>query len=200
MTDADNRLARVVELIDRANAHDPNTEPVDGQDAPKEWIYGRRMSAALEKFAPDASEALKIAARAQHIERWTSPRTDYPEGKIGYHQWRNDLKKFHAQRAGELMAEVGYDETTIARTQFLIRKEKLKSDSETQALEDVVCLVFLEFYFEPFAAQHPDDKVIDILQKTWRKMSPAGHDAALALPLSQEAKALVGRALDGMVK
>ncbi|MCB9477933.1 MAG: DUF4202 domain-containing protein [Deltaproteobacteria bacterium] len=189
-------MESIFTLIDQANAKDPNVESVDGKDVPKEWIYGRRMSESLDNFAPDASEALKIAARAQHIERWTSPRADYPDGKVGYHQWRNELKKFHAERAGELMAEAGYDEATIARTQFLIRKEKLKSDPETQTLEDVVCLVFLEYYFEPFAAQHPDEKVIDILQKTWRKMSPAGHEAALRLPLSDKAKDLVGRALE----
>jgi hypothetical protein len=158
------------------------------------------MSRMLERFRPEASEALKIAARAQHIERWTSPRANYPEGRVGYLRWRTELKNYHAQRAGELMGQCGYGSEIIARVQSLVRKERLKYDDEAQALEDVICLVFLEDYFVDFAAKHAEEKVIDILRKTWAKMSKEGQAAALKLVLPPAALELLTRALRQPIK
>jgi Domain of unknown function (DUF4202) len=153
------------------------------------------MSGRLAQFAPEASEAVQLAVRAQHLERWKTARTTFPEGRKGYHEWRTALARFHAERAGEILRDVGYDEAFIARVQSMLRKERLKLDPDVQTLEDVACLVFLEFYFSGFGAKHDDEKVIDILRKTWRKMSPRGQQAALALPLTSAALALVQRAI-----
>ena len=193
------RFAQVIAAIDVANASDPDQVTVNGRREPSEIIYSRRMSAMLDRIFPDASEMLKIAARAQHIERWTSPRSSYPEGRIGYLRWRTDLQKYHAVRAGQLMSECGYDSESVARTQSLIRKERLKYDAEAQALEDVICLVFLEDYFADFAPKHDDVQVIDILRKTWIKMSPKGQSAALELELPRSAQELLDRALQSPI-
>lgn len=180
-TRAGDRLARVFAAIDAANAADPNRAPTPAGDQPAELVYGRRMSERLASLAPDASEPLQIAARAQHIERWTRPRRTYPDGRVGYLTWRRDLKDFHAQRVGEIMRACGYDDAAIARVGALVRKERLKVDAEAQTLEDVACLVFLEHYFGDFAPKIDDEKLADILAKTWEKMSAAGHAAALAM-------------------
>lgn len=188
-------LDRTLAAIDAANADDPNTESIDGKDVPKELIYGQRMSAVLDSFAPDASDALKIAARAQHIMRWKSPRDSYPMDRKGYLKWRHELYGLHAEWTAEIMRTEGWDDATIERVGVLLRKKGLKTDPETQTLEDVICLVFLEHYFLPFAAKHADEKVIDIVQKTWGKMSEAGHASALRLELPEKAASLVQRAL-----
>jgi hypothetical protein len=190
------RFDTAMARFDAANAADPNIEMFAGRTYPKELLYAQRMSAWLDKLAPDASEPLRLAARCQHIQRWTKPRRDYPMDRRGYLRWRTDLAKFHATTAGDILREVGYDDETIRRVQTLLRKEGLKRNAEVQCLEDVACLVFLESYFADFATQHQADKVIDIVQKTWKKMSPQGHEAALTLQLSSEAQALVGRALE----
>lgn len=194
----DPSFQRAIHLIDTANAADPHRETWRGEEHPKELLYSQRMSERLAVFLPDASEALRLAARAQHIRRWTHPRSAYPMDRAGYHRWRTELKLFHAQQAGDILEEVGYDDDTIDRVQSLILKKRMRTDPESQALEDVVCLVFLEHYFLDFAQQHPEEKVIDILRKTWGKMSEAGQRAALELPLVAEARALVERALAGV--
>lgn len=189
------KLQRALEAFDRANAADPHLELVDGQDVPKELIYGRRMSEWLERLYPGASEALRLAARCQHIERWVRPRETYSEGRVGYLTWRRDLKRYHADRAGEILSGLGYSDSVVARVQALVRKERLGQDEEAQILEDVVCVVFLAHYLADFAEKHRSDKVVEILRKTWAKMSPAGRDAARALPLAGEKKALLALAL-----
>lgn len=191
----DNRLERTLAAFDAANAGDPNREMDRGEAQPKEWLYGRRMSETLATFKPDASEALQLAARCQHIRRWESPRSDYPEGRAGYKKWRSQLALFHGRVAGEIMAENGYDDATIARVKDMLIKRNLKRDPEVQTLEDVICLVFLTYYLEDFAQKHDEDKLIDIIQKTWRKMSEEGHTAALKLPLSEPMSRLVKKAL-----
>ncbi len=191
-------LHQVLERVDAANSADPNTEYCSdtGVEAAKELLYGQRMSQCLSLYHPKASEHLQIAARAQHIERWRSPRNDYPEGRAGYKQWRSQLSLMHAARAAELMSEVGYGKQDCERVQFLIQKRQLRRDEETQALEDVICLVFLQYYFEDFAAKHPKQKIIDILQKTWQKMSSTGQKYALQLPLKDAQKTLISEALN----
>jgi len=191
------RFAEAIRLFDAANAEDPNQEPgPDGQPVPKELLYAQRMSACLARVAPDAPEAVQLAARAQHIRRSHIPRADFPLTRPGYHQWRNTLKKYHAELAGQLMQRAGYEERMITRVQELLQKLRLKDDPEVQLLEDVICLVFLEYYFLPFAAQHSEEKVIEIVQKTWPKMTERGHVLALQLPFSPDALALVTKALN----
>ena len=170
------RLHLVLDAIDRANAADPDRH----EGAPAAQLYGRRMSEELARQVPDAPQTLRIAARGQHIERWTIPRASYPEGRQGYLSWRRDLAAFHARRLGEIMAEAGYGEGEIARVGQLVRKQGIKRDAQVQALEDVIAMVFLRWYLPAFAAKHPEGKVADILAKTARKMSPAARDRALA--------------------
>lgn len=174
---------RAIELFDAANAADPNQEIVEGQKVPKELLYAQRMSEMLERFAPEASEAVRLAVRAQHIERWKTPRTNYPMDRHGYLQWRSGLYQYHAERAGQLMKEAGYDDEMIVRTQTVISKKGLKVNPETQLMEDIVNLVFMEHYMSPFASQHPEydeAKWIFIIRKTWAKMSDRAHEFALA--------------------
>ncbi len=189
------KIYKAFELFDEANKKDPNRETYLGKEYPKEVLYAIRMTEKLNEFAPDASEALKLTARAQHICRWEIPRESYEMNRVGYLKWRQDLKKFHAEKASKILEEVGYDSETIDKVKFLLEKKQLKRNEETQTLEDVICLVFLEFYFESFAKEHQEEKVVDILQKTWRKMSEKGQEVALGLPLSQKSRRLVERAL-----
>jgi Domain of unknown function (DUF4202) len=184
------RLQCALGAIDKANARDPHLEAGE----PAELVYGRRMSEALALFAPGGSEALKIAVRGQHIERWLSPRGAYPDGKAGYLAWRNAAKRGHAERVAGIMAACGFDEQTIARAGSLVRKERLRSDEEAQTLEDVACLVFLRYYAAGFAAKHPEAKVLDILAKTQRKMSARARDAAPDFGLPESVRALYERA------
>jgi Domain of unknown function (DUF4202) len=191
----DQRLTDVIAAIDGANAGDPNRIEVDGPLEPAELVYGRRMSETLARMAPNASEHLRIAARGQHIERWTLPRTSYPAGRAGYLKWRKDLQAFHARRIGEIMAAQGYGADDIARVGALIRKERLKSDAEAQLIEDVACIVFLEHYVADFLAKTDADKLADILAKTWNKMSPRGREEAGKLALPAPVKPLLEQGL-----
>jgi hypothetical protein len=184
------RLHYALGAIDAANARDPALEAGE----PAGLVYGRRMSEALAAFAPGASEALQIAVRGQHLERWLNPRKAFPEGRAGYFAWRNAAKKRHAKRLSEIMAACGYDDERIARAGALVRKENLRSDAEAQTLEDVACLVFLRHYALSFAAKHADKKVLDILVKTQRKMSPRARSAALDFGLPAPVLALYERA------
>ena len=186
---------RVLAAVDAANSRDPSAVVVSGESLPAALVYGRRMSATLADHVPNASEPLRIAARAQHIERWLIPRTTYPEGRIGYLTWRKDLQKHHARRTAAIMAAAGFDAQAIARTGKLLRKEGLKQDEEVQVLEDIICLVFLEFEAPGFIAKHDDAKVRDILAKTAKKMSPRGLAAASRLTLDPRLSRLLTEAL-----
>ena len=191
----DARFLQAIDKIDAANAEDPSREVHDDEDYPAALLYGRRMTEWLDKLYPNASEALQLAARAQHIRRWRVPRDSYPRDRIGYLKWRTFLYGFHADQAEAILREVGYDDATVARVRSLLKKERIKSDAEAQALEDVICLCFLENYFADFAQGHEEEKVIGILRKTWGKMSPVGHAAALKLEMPDEARRLVEKAL-----
>lgn len=191
---SESKYDKAIRAFDEANRQDPNKETVNGKEVPKELIYGERMTEELQKLDPDASEALRLAARSQHIERWKIPRSEYPKTRRGYHKWRNALKKFHAERAGEILEEVGYDQETIDRVQDLVKKKRIKTDPEAQMMEDVICLVFMKYYFLNFAQKHPEEKVIKIVRKTWKKMSEEGHKATMNLELPDEAAKLVEKA------
>jgi len=195
---SERRLERALAAFDAANAEDPNLEldPESSEPAPKEWLYGRRMSRRLEAFAPDASEVVRLAVRAQHIRRWEVPRSDFPSGRTGYLQWRIHLYGHHAETAGAILAKLGYEAETIERVSSLLRKRQLRTDDEAQRVEDVACLVFLEHYFHEFASKHDAEKLTDILQKTWQKMSPAAREAALELPLTPEDRQRIVAALE----
>jgi hypothetical protein len=193
------RFDAAIAAFDAANAKDPNREEERGAAQPKELLYARRMSAMLERFAPDASEAVRLAARCQHIRRWEIPRDAYPRTPEGYRAWRRRLMDFHADSAGRILREAGYEEATVAHVQALVRKERLKRDPDSQLLEDVVDLVFLEHYLERFVAEHPEydeAKLADILRKTWAKMSPRGREAALSIvKLPEPLKPVILRAV-----
>jgi len=196
MISTDQRFQNAIDKIDAANSNDPHSIDDSGHLVPAELLYSRRMTAWLARLYPQASEALQLATRAQHIRRWEVPRGSYPMDRAGYHRWRTGLYTFHADITAEILREAGYDQTLIDRVRSLLKKERLKTDPETQALEDVICVVFLENYFADFAAKHDEQKLIGILRRTWAKMSKVGQGAALKLPMSPEAMALVGKALN----
>lgn len=192
------RFRQALAKFDAANAQDPNQEMFEGKSYPKELIYAQRMTAMLNQFAPDASEAVQLAVRCQHICRWMSPRNAYPMDGAGYKQWRTDLYKFHGETAGAIMREAGYDEEMTGKVQALLRKEKLKVNPETQLLEDVVDLVFLQYYLADFVVKYShyeEEKLLGILRKTWRKMSDKGHEVALKLKYTAEILAVIQKAL-----
>ena len=174
--------------IDRANAADP---------AGHELPYSRRMVEWTRTLAPGASEELRLAARAQHVRRWETPRSAYPEGRAGYLRWREGLKKFHADVLAALMREAGYAEASVAKAAGLLLRKNLAADPEGQTLEDAACLVFLQFEFADFTTKTEEGKVVDILRKTWGKMSPAAREAALKLSFAPREADLVNRALRG---
>lgn len=191
------KLQKAFELFDAANENDPNKERFQGKIYAKEVLYANRMTHKLNDFAPDAGEALKLTARCQHICRWEIPRDTYEMNRAGYLKWRQDLKRFHAGRATVILKEVGYADSVIDKVAFLLEKKQLKKNEATQTLEDVICLVFLQFYFDSFTEKHREAKVIEVLQKTWRKMSEKGHAAALQIPFSANSLALVSKAIKG---
>ncbi len=181
-----------IERFDAANAEDPNR---DSFGLPKELSYAKQMSAWLERLDPHAPDEVKLAVRAQHIRRWTVPRDSYPAGREAYLKWRRDLGRFHADTAGAIMRACEFDEATVMRVQSVIRKERFRADPWAQLLEDVACLVFLDHYFEAFAAEQEEQSLLNILRRTWKKMSAAGRAAALEISYPPTCEALLKRAL-----
>ena len=201
MSQAQSIFDKAVALIDAANAEDPNRVSCAGRDWPKELLYSQRMADMLQRFAPNADDVMKLAIRAQHIQRWKSPRDKYPMDRIGYLQWRKDLYKFHAQTAADLLQQAGYAGPEIARVRKAVAKLQIRENPDTQLLEDVTDLVFIEHYMLEFAGKHPEygeEKWLDIIRKTWNKMSAAAQQFALSgavqlpeplIPLIQKAVA-----------
>lgn len=189
------KFDNAIRLFDEANSNDPHKETSKGKVVPKELLYAMRMTERLNQFEPKASEAVQLAVRCQHICRWEIPRDSYEMNRKGYLTWRRDLAKFHANKAAEILTEIGYDKPTIDSVTFLLQKKQLKKNEETQLLEDVICLVFLEFYFEKFSTKYSEEKLIDIVQKTWAKMSDKGHKSALKINFSDNSSALIQKAL-----
>ncbi len=180
----DEKFNKAIERYDAANSKDPNLETdYDGKQVPKELLYSQRMLDMINRFKPDADDVAKLAVAAQHIERWKSPRSDYPMNRKGYHLWRTNLYKFHADTAAKLLQKVGYDEETIERVKLAIGKKNLKNNADTQILEDIAALTFIEHYmtkmYENFP-QYDEEKWIDIIIRTWKKMSPQAHEFALS--------------------
>jgi hypothetical protein len=185
---------RLICRIDELNRQDPHQTTVDGTPWPSEFVYSQRLTAWVKRLNPRASEALLIAARGQHIQRWSIPRTHYPDDRAGYLRWREDLKKHHAALVTRLMQEEGYPPETIATVETIIRKRNLK-DPDTQTIEDALCLMFLQYQFDDLMTKTPEGTMVGILQKTWRKMSAQGQAAAKQMTYSPQARALLDKAL-----
>lgn len=184
-----------IALFKQVSAHDPNQIVVNGELLPKQLVEAERISAWVLRLHPEASDALRLAAYAQHARRWEIPRERFPTGRVGYLKWRKELAKFHADVASETLSAAGVAPDTIAAVRRLNLKQGLSTNPDTQAIEDALCLTFLEFEFAEFAEKHPPEKVIEILRKTWRKMSPRAQAAATGLNLSPSALSLVQAAL-----
>ena len=196
MGDAE-RLRRALAAIDAANAGDPQRLRVRGELRPNELAHAELVSEWVERLAPDPGEALLLAARAHHLRRWMIPRSEYPAGRRGYLRWRRALHVLHAREVAAILTAEGYDESTIRRVQDLVQKKDLGRDAEVQILEDALCLVFLETQLHDLAAQLDDDKLLGVLRKTLRKMSPDAIRRAEELPLDAAARALLQRAIAG---
>jgi hypothetical protein len=185
------RFQKAILLIDAANTQDPNVESVGGEPVARELLYSQRMTQTLARFVPEASETLALAVRAQHIRRWDIPRAQYAMDRSGYKEWRTALAAHHGNVTAKILSEADYENEFIERVRSLIQKQKFKTDPEAQVLEDVACLVFLQFYLEPFAEKQGETKTVDILRKTWVKMSDAGHREAQKLQLPPHLALLV---------
>lgn len=194
MQKSERRYAMAIERFDAVHAADPRCDNVDSS-RPYELAYAERMSQWLERLAPDASEPLRLAVRAQHLGRWRLPRDTFPAGRAGYHRWRREQANRQADAAAAILAEVGYEAAIRERVAALIRKEGLRHDPETQTLEDCACLVFLQYYFSDFAPRHDEGRVQVIVRKTWNKMSALAREQALMLPLGEAERAVIERAL-----
>jgi hypothetical protein len=188
--------AAVAQFLEQ-NGRDPNQISVGGVDRPKEQVAAERLAAWVERLEPEGSEALHLAAYCQHLRRWEIPRSSYDAGRLGYLKWRKDLSRFHADEASAVLRAVGYDDATVDAVRSINMKLGLQTNPDSATMEDALCLSFLEHEYEEFGAKHPDDKVIDIVQKTWRKMTQRARDIALTLPLHGRPLALVQRALSG---
>ena len=190
------RFAAALRRFDEENARDPHVEQAAGVAHPRELLYARWLTEWVLKLCPEASEELRLAARCQHLCRWMVPRDSYPMTRAGYLKWREGLKHFHAEKAGEILREVGYPTEIIARVQSLNLKKDFPNDAEGRILEDALCLVFLEHQFGDLASKTAEDKMINVLQKTWKKMTPAGQAQALKLAYSTDQRALLEKALN----
>jgi hypothetical protein len=189
------RFEDAIRRFDEANSLDPNTEVSDGVARPRELLYAEWLTNWVKRLSPEASETLLLAARCQHLCRWEIPRSSYEMTRSGYLRWRAELKELHARKSGEILRAVGYPEEVIAKVQELNRKKNLGRDPECQVLEDALCLVTLEFQLDDLIGKTDAEKMVVILQKTWKKMSPQAHEEALKLSYSEEAKVLLGKAL-----
>ena len=187
------RFDRAIAAIDAANAADPFTISVRGVERPKEQAHAELMTEWVLRLDPDATEEQLLAARAHHLRRWAVPRTTYKEGRAGYLRWRRDLQRQHAAEVAEILGREGYEDASIARVQSIIRKERLTADPVVQTHEDALCLVFLETQAEDLAAQLGEDHTVEVLEKTARKMSQRGVDAAVQLDLPFAVRALLER-------
>lgn len=198
MTSDDNsRLRKAFILLDDMHREAPVGDAAGPSNILASLDYHQQLSSWVDQLAPEASIALRLAARSQHVRRWSIPRNSYPMNRKGYRNWRNALTQFHVRTTAEVLVQVGYDAETIARVEQLLRKHRIGKDPEAQTLEDAVCLVFLEIQLDDFSRQHSEEKLLHILRRTWKKMSPTGHRLALHLKLPEEAASLLRSALEG---
>ncbi len=190
------KLNQATELFDQENSQDPNQQIWNGKEYPKELLYSKWLEDWIRKLEPNPSETLLLASHSQHLCRWMIPRSTFEEGKIGYLQWRKKLYQFHADKSAEILKKVGYSEEIIQKVQSIHLKKNLKTDKEVQIMEDALCLVFLEFQFEEFIKKTPKEKMPQIIQKTWRKMSEKAKEFALKISFSKDGFQLIKEALN----
>ncbi len=190
-----NLFTQAMEAFDTANSKDPNFIEVNGFEKPYELIYSNWLYEWIMKLNPNAIEELQLAAKCQHIKRWEIPRSKYPEGLKGYTKWKKELAEYHADEAGKILKQVGYDEVVVDRVRSINLKKNLKADSDVQTMEDALCLVTLQYQIEGFSLKHDDEKMIGIIQKTWAKMSDRAKEEALKLSYSERVLSLIQRAV-----
>jgi hypothetical protein len=191
------KLQQAFEAFDEYNSQDTHAEISGGQRIAKELLYGQRMTSKLNEYSPGAPEYLQLAARCQHIGRFEIPRSSYPMDRKGYLQWRTAEKIHHVKIAEPILKKIGYEDSVVEKVKFLLMKKELATNPDTQLLEDVVCLVFIQYYLDDFAAQHDDEKVIDILRKTIKKISPRCLQEASKLKVSERIQGLILKAVGG---
>lgn len=189
------RFNEAIRRFDAENAGDPNQETMNGEARPRELVYAEWLTEWVLRLEPDASEELRLAARCQHLCRWKIRRDAYPMTRPGYLRWREDLRKFHAQHGAEILREIGYSEEVVARVANLNLKKGFPEDAETRVLEDALCLVFLQRQLAPLAAKSTEEKMINALQKSWKKMTPKAREIALGLEYPAKERALIEKAL-----
>lgn len=195
MTISKDIFDKIIKEIDRVNKADPTIVAVGEEIYPAEYLYSLRMTKELQRFCPDASSQLQVACRAQHIARWKYPRTDYPEGRAGYLKWRSELYKIHADLTSDIIMKISGD-SSFAEAVKKKMVNKVKGSSEgSQIIEDVACLVFLKYYFDDFIKKHEETKLLNIVKKTWDKMSEEAHKAALKFEFTDEQKTVIEKAL-----
>jgi len=194
MTEA--RFEAAIAAFDQANAEDPNIELDGGSVRPRELVHAERLTAWVERLDPNAGEALRLAARCQHIRRWHIPRADYAEGRVGYLRWRTELGRYHADESAKILRSVGYPDDLIEALRRINMKQGLRSNPDIKTMEDALCLCFMQYELEAFATKHPDEKLVHIIKKTWNKMSPRAHEIALSLTFSERVRHLVEQALE----
>ena len=194
-TAGQDRFEAAIRWFDEENARDPNLEIVDGAGRPRELVYAGRLTDWVTRLCAGASEELRLAARCQHLCRWMIPRSDYPMTRAGYLKWREELKEFHAEKAGGILREAGYADDTVAKVQALNLKKNFPADPDSRVLEDALCLVFLQFQFTELAAKTDDAKMVNALQKSWKKMTPVARERAMKLEYGAKEKLLLERAL-----
>lgn len=195
MTSDTTHFEAAIRRFDEENTKDPNTELVDGVPQPRELVYATRLTNWVLRLHPDASEALKLAARCQHLCRWAIPRREYPMDRAGYLKWRTELKKFHAEKSGQILHEVGYDEEVVSQVQALNLKKNFPNDADSRVLEDALCLVFLQYQLTELAAKTDDEKMLNALRKSWNKMTGQARTEALKLSYSPRELELIQQAL-----
>lgn len=188
------RLQQTLGRFDDYNAADPHTFTWDGQTCPQELFLAQRLHDWVMKLAPEASEALVLASRCQHIGRWEIARDSYPEGRIGYLTWRKALARHHAATAQDIMTQAGYPQDACDRVGAILMKQGIKQDPDVQVMENALCLVFLQYQYEAFHPAHPE-KIVEILRKSLLKMDEAGHRQAMTLPYSSEGMRYLKQAL-----
>ncbi|HMV45846.1 MAG TPA: DUF4202 domain-containing protein [Leptospiraceae bacterium] len=181
--------------FDKANSLDPNLITIGDEQKPRELAYSEWLSDWVQRLNPNASEPLQLAARCQHLKRWEIPRSKYPDGLKGYTKWKKELAEFHAQEGEKILKKIGYDPATIERVKEINLKKNLKSDSEVQTIEDALCLVTLAYQIEDFSKKHSDEKMIEIIRKTWGKMSNKAREEALKLKYSERVLSLIQKAI-----
>lgn len=189
------KLANAFQKFDEYNKTDNHFFEWEGRQYPQEYFLAIQLYEWVLKLAPDASKALLLASRCQHIGRWEIPRESYPDGRVGYLTWRKDLGLFHALKAKEILLDIGFDSDEIAKVERIVLKQRIKTDPEVQTMENALCLVFLQFQYEEFHAKHDAEKVINILKKSLLKMDAHGHQFALSLTYSEKGLAYIQEAL-----